>query len=213
MILSELENLALIQQVMLERLKSGYVKNFDEQFVALESGFRNLITKYKFDKFSEISRVELNRLLVRMKKVHNEIFGEGLQKFLVEMPDLAETVSTMSASALATSIISTAVQVPLASAAYQAALMKPIEATGQFMLDFVKGWPAKDIEHINGAVRNAWAAGKTPMQVLREVDSAVNGKTRQDLGAVIHTATQNVATQNVANDINHYNDINYIANI
>lgn len=195
MIKKKMRDLSLIQQVLLERLKSGYEKAFEPELAELKKKYRELILSHDVEFFSEISKRDLNLILAKMDKTHGEVLGGALDDFMKGMPDLAGTVAEMEAAAIGSVIVGT-LEVKAASAAvsYAAALAKPIQATGNFMVDFVKEWPGKDIEHINGAVRNGWASGKTLMQMVRELNSQVDGKTKTDLGMVIATATQNVAT-------------------
>lgn len=195
MIRKRLRDLSLIQQVMVERLKAGYEKAFAPDLAELKAKYRTLILSHDVENFGDVSRKDLNMILAKMDAAHVETLGAGLDDFMKGMPELAGEIASMEAAAIGSVIVGTVeIQAAEAAVAYAAALAKPIQSTGNFMVDFVKGWPAKDVEHINGAVRNAWGSGKTLMQTVREVGLQLDGKSRDDLGMVIATATQNVAT-------------------
>lgn len=202
---NSLTDLATRQQVYLERLKSGYARDFVGVSARMRENLRAVLSRLEVDTLDALSLRELNTLLVELQAAHLSATSTHMTQFLEKLREISAFSTGLEisqAASIATGTLPPLVfDPPSAGAAYRSALRQPIQATGDLLQAFVENWPQADALRVNKAVRVAWSQGRTTQQVVRDVlgTSANNFSdglvetSRQHASAVINTSLQHVA--------------------
>lgn len=205
-----LANLALRNQVLLDRYKAAQVVEFDRVHKDLEKAISETLAAVEVDTLDQLNKAELNTMLRQLQLAQTNV---GLEQVVTLADQLSEFAGfTAAAEATALSGIlkaggKKAVKANAATAkqAYQRALDNPMnvgrESTGVNMDGFMKGWSTAQTNMVNGAVLNGWQQGKTVQQVMQQVrgTKAANYRdgiiaaSRRDAASMVRTATQHVA--------------------
>lgn len=195
-----LRDVSVRYQVYLERLKAGEVRKLDPVLRALDrlvrdalmaapgnptpaqvaSLVRNLRAKAEpvLARYQLSSSAELKRLSSYATQFHTETLG---------------LVWPQAAPALAT---------PAAAATWALTLAAPIQATGQLLEPFTKGWGARTMQRVEGTIRTGIAQGQTTDQIIRTIrgtkaanyaDGILGGVARREGAAMVNTAIQQVS--------------------
>lgn len=197
------QDFALRLQTYLERLKAGFDRDWRMNVQpSLRESTRKLLTDLEVDKMQDLSKGQLNAVLGQLTETHVEIATKGMLDFSDNLQPLAGFASGHELAALASVVeIGLVFNAPTAKIAYEYAKQNPIQATGQLLDSFIGSWPEVDAKRIAGIVRTGWAQNKPLMQMVRETvgtrknnfeDGALN-VSRNNAGAIIHTATQHTA--------------------
>lgn len=195
-------DLAIQQQVYLERLKAGYVRKWDAIQPELERRIKAVLFSLEVDNMRDVSRRRLEATLERLREAHLTVSAQAMMGFGDELPAIAEASAQMEAGGLASlASNSPKFNIPTAKIAYRAAVDNPLAATGTMLEGFVRDWPAKDAMRVSNIVRKGWANGVPLMDMVRQFTGSNNSRiksgelatTRRHAKTVIHTATQHVA--------------------
>lgn len=205
-----LANLALRNQVLLDRYKAAQVVEFDQVHKELEKAISETLAAVEVDTLDQLSKAELTGLLKELQVAQTDIGAAQLGALTEQLAEFAGF--TAKAEALALTGITkaggkAAVKATAATAkqAYQRALDDPMnvgkEHTGVKMDGFMKGWSSAQTNMVNGAVLNGWQQGKTVQQVMQQIRGTKAAKykdgltaaSRRDAAAMVRTATQHVA--------------------
>lgn len=190
------------QQVYLERLKAGFVRNYGTAQESLRRRVREILAAVEAGNLGELSRKEISKLILQLREAQTGVTLAAMDTFIDELPDLAAYAAGLEVAQLAASIMpKPRFNVPTAQMAYQRALASPVQATGDLLEPFLKTWAQGDAIRVGNVVRNGWAQGRTLPQMIREVvGTKANGYkdgilevSRRTAGTVINTATQHVA--------------------
>jgi SPP1 gp7 family putative phage head morphogenesis protein len=151
----------------------------------------------------ELSRRELNKVLIQLQEAQMFITAPAMAEFLEDkMPELAKLAVALEITGLASTIKNPPrFNAPTAKMAYEAALQNPVQATGELLETMVRDWPARDALRVSNIVQKGWGQGKTLQQMVREVVGTKSANyadgvldvSRRHASTVIHTSTQHVA--------------------
>jgi SPP1 gp7 family putative phage head morphogenesis protein len=195
-------DLATRQQVYLERLKSGLVRDYGTAQESLRRRVREVLTALETDNLGTLTRKEISTLILQLREAQTGVTFAAMDAFLDQLPGFAQYAAGLELVQLGKMIFPTPrFNAPTAELAYQAALRNPVQATGELLEPFVKNWATADALRVGNTVRNGWAQGKTLSQMVREVIGTKAGgykdgileTSRRGASTVIHTATQHVA--------------------
>lgn len=198
-------DLATRAQVYLERLKSGLSLELASFPAQLRAKVREIFSKLDVDTLDQLSRAELNMLLVRLSNAHVAITGPRMASFIDGLNDVAEFSAGLEVAQIASLNTGLLPQIrfaaPTAGLAYKRALRTPIQATGDLLEDFVKNWPEVDAMRINKTVRIGWAQGRTSTQMINDIvgtkkNNYSDGQldiSRRHAATIVNTSTQHVA--------------------
>lgn len=195
-------DLANRQQVYLERLKAGYVKNWRGTQDNLRRRVKAVLGALEIDTLQELDRKELQKVLIGLRSAMVDVTAPAMSEFLAEMPGLAQYAAGLEVAGLASLVANPPrFNMPTAKLAYQAALENPVQATGELLATMVRDWPARDALRVSNLVQKGWAQNLTLQDMIRQATGTKrNGYkngfldvSRQHAGTVIHTATQHVA--------------------
>lgn len=190
------------QQVYLERLKSGFDRQWGLAQVELRRKMREVLGALEAENLQDLDRKELQSVLIKLRKVHLETTAFAMNKFKEQLPELADYAAGAEAVALAAATGGATVAIPTAASLYAAALENPVQATGELLSDMISNWSKADAMRVSNVIQKGWGQGKTLQSMIREVvGTKANGYkdgildiSRKNAGTVIHTATQHVAS-------------------
>lgn len=203
-------NLALRNQVLLDRYKSAAVLDFDKTHGELETAIRNTLAAVEVDTLDQLSRSELNELLASLRDAQNDVATAAVLKLTEELKQLGGLIAGTEAVALTGAAKAAATKARKATAAtakqaYDTALVAPMnvgrESTGMLLGSFMKGWSDAQTNMVNGAVLQGWQQGKTVQQVMQRIrgtkaalyKDGLTAASRRDAASMVRTATQHVA--------------------
>lgn len=193
-------DLATRQQIYLDRLKSGFVRDWGTVQESLRRRIKETLNALEVENLGDLSRMEISKLVLQLRQAHTQATLPALQDFMDKLPGLAKYAAGLELVQL-NSLGGPRFAAPTAELAYQRAFNNPIQATGSLLEPFVKDWAAGDAIRVSNVVRAGWAQGKTLSQMVREVvGTKANGYadgildvSRRTASTVINTATQHVA--------------------
>lgn len=195
-------------QVLIERIKAGYSANYTTKIVpALDRAIRDVLSALDTDgpMNVEFSVEELNRVLARLNTRQQKIYEEFIKDFMVQNQEFAGDEASFESKVLTANVVSAKIAdiaTPTARTAFKLAEAMPIRATGQLLEPFVRDWSLKEIQAVEGVVRNAFYNGLTNREML----TAVRGTKAKNFTDGYLSAnnshaktTVNTAVQHVAN--------------
>ena len=196
-------DIAIRQQVYLERLKAGFDRSWKSTQASLRERVRIVLAALEIENLQELDRKELQKVLIGLRSAMVDVTAPAMTEFLEKsLPDLAALSASMEVAALASLVANPPrFNAPTAKLAFQAALENPVQATGELLAPMVKDWPLRDAMRVSNVVQRGWGQGVTLQNMIREVvGTKRNGYadgilevSRRHAGTVIHTATQHVA--------------------
>lgn len=195
-------DLANRQQVYLERLKAGFVKDWNPVQESLRRRIKQVLVSLDIETMQDLDRRELQRVLADLREAHVAVSAPAMTEFLRNMPELANFAAGLEVAGLSSLVANPPrFNMPTAVQAYKAAVENPIQATGELLKTFVQDWPELDALRVSNVVQRGWAQGRTLQQMIREVTGTkanaykdgILDVSRQHAGTVINTATQHVA--------------------
>lgn len=191
------------QQVYLERLKAGYVRDWKGTQDNLRRRVREVLSALEITNLQELDRKGLQKVLIQLREAQMFVTAPAMTEFLErKLPDLAKFAVGLEVSGVRSLVVNPPhFNVPTAKLAFQAALANPVQATGELLGTMIRDWPARDAMRVSNLVQKGWAQGKTLQQMITEaVGTKKNGykdgfldASRQHAGTIIHTSTQHVA--------------------
>lgn len=202
-----LHDVAVQYQVYLERVKQGEVNAYDKSLVELDRALRRVITATGDGKLSDMSPAQLQRLINSLLKETNDNSNGFVKKLNTDLRAISSYAADFEAESLTTGLIESVakrIKKTTAAKAWKAATEQPIQATGDLLSVFIDGWKKSVLSKVEGAVRTAYAQGKTSGQLITTLrgtkangyqDGIVTGQSRRQTGAMVRTAIQHVSAQ------------------
>lgn len=202
--MSKRRDYATRQQVYLERIKSGFVRDYDATQDELRKRTREVMGRLDADTLDELNRAELTALLRDMQQTQIDLLGGAMDDLLGNFETLAGYAAGAEALDLA-AMTGARFAAPTASLAYRRVLAEPlhiVSGNGGLLDSFVKDWTKDEAARVANVVRVGWAEGKTVTQATRELvgtrtQGYLDGQlatTERKARAVIQTSTQHVAS-------------------
>lgn len=93
-------DLATRQQVYLERLKAGMVRNYGTAQESLRRRIRETLSAIEAGNMGELSRREVSKLVLQLREAHTGVTFAAMDAFLDELPDLAAYAANLELSQL-----------------------------------------------------------------------------------------------------------------
>lgn len=202
-----LHDVAVQYQVYLERVKRGEVDKYDKALVELDRALRKIIDAQGQGKLSNISAAKFEQLVRDVTKATEKHSGDFLSTLFVDLRQIATYAAEFEAESLTTGLIKkVAKRIKKASSAkaWKLAQTQPIQATGQLLDSFTKGWKSSFVARVEGAVRTAQAQGQTTGQLVTKLrgtkannyqDGIITGQSRRETQAMVRTAIQHTSSQ------------------
>lgn len=205
-----LSTVATRHQVFLERLKTQVSRDFTKVLPELEKAIRDVVFELQIDTLSDLSARRLKTLLEELRFVQGELIAGAKQNLLDDLRGLSKYEAGFEQRSLQAATDAAKKGQDLhgyevsgtpAKDAFDAALKRPMSATGHLLEDFVDTWGTKQLDGVETAVQRAWGEGRTIGQLVTEIRGTRAGgykdglieASRRQAEAVARTATQHVA--------------------
>lgn len=197
---NSITDIATRHQVLLERFKSGKVKDYQKVAKGFERDLIANASKLNINSLDELTKKELNALLsysTALNKKYQKVIVDDLNK---DLSKLAKDDANFEAETIKSYVKGNTVN-SAANIAFAKALTSPISATGDLLQPFVKNWSRTRINQVNGVIRKGYKEGQTLSQMTQAIrgtrannfkDGLTSLQTRQ-AQAVIRTAVQHVS--------------------
>lgn len=194
-------------QVYLERLKSGYVKDYGKEIEGLEAAMAQVLNALGDKRLNELSQKALRKLLADLAEVQHKFYGRAIKGFWKNLEELSGHEAEFEAEVL-TKIAAGTVSIKKASKAkaYARALKTPIQATGELLEPFITDLTVRQITRVNREIRISVSQGRTISQTVQAVNGTkarnyrdgVMKRNWDDARTVIRTATQQISSESRA---------------
>lgn len=197
------EDLIIKRQAMLERLKSGQVKDFQAEIKKLEQSTRRAIGAAGGD-LSALSRNQLEVLLKDLKSEQRAILSEGTGRFLNEAEQISKLYAAQEVADLVSksSVIGTQLEKFSGKSLFAKVLKRPLTTQGLLLEPWVKRFTESAVDEVSGSIRNGYNLGQTNREITKKVVGATGtnfrgstmAKIRRNASTVVRTAVQHVAS-------------------
>ena len=195
-------NLASRHQVYLERLKAGYIRNYESTVRKLDKAIRDIITALEVDTLDELTQKELNSLLKDLRQTELAIYQAHTDNLMEGLEELSGNEVDFETEALKKATIATSIATA-SSGVWASTLRNPVQATGELLEPFVQGLTARQVSRIEREIRNSVAQGRTISQTVQAIRGTKRNNYRdgvlrrnwEDARTVVRTATQHVSSQ------------------
>lgn len=196
-------NEAAKNQVYLERLKAGLIRNIDPTLRSVDRGIREILSKLTVDQINQLSKKDLNDVLRQLAAKVGESYQEFTEQLLEELSDVSEDVMKREVGQLNAAMANATASGLASGVAWTAALDTPIAATGDMLESFIKDVPADEIKRIEREIRKSVTNGRTVQQTITAIrgtkaqgykDGILN-KSLNNLRTVVRTSTQHVYSE------------------
>jgi SPP1 gp7 family putative phage head morphogenesis protein len=166
-------NVAVRLQVYLERLKVAEVREFNKVLAKLDKEVSNVLGELGGAQLSSLDKRKLNAMLKQLEKTQRRIMSAQMDKFMPRLKALAGVVADNEKTALGMALQSTAAGATAAvagvgvSAAYAAALERPLSVNGNLLEPFLRDMTTREVVAVSGVLRRAHTDGWTNQQVTQ----------------------------------------------
>jgi SPP1 gp7 family putative phage head morphogenesis protein len=193
-------DIATRHQVLLERFKSGKVRDYQKVAKGFERDLIAGASQLGINSLDELTKKDLNSLIsysTELNKKYQKVIVSDLEK---DLGRLAVDDANFEKDTIGSFVKGVAVN-SAANIAYAKALTSPISATGDLLQPFVKDWSRTRVNQVNGVIRKGYKEGQTLSQMTQAIrgtrannfkDGLTSLQTRQ-AQAVIRTAVQHVS--------------------
>jgi SPP1 gp7 family putative phage head morphogenesis protein len=211
---SALITLATRHQVFLEKLKTKVAGDFASVLPKLEQAVSEIFSALREPSLSGVSRRKLEGLLTELKQEERRLIGGNEKVFAERLQEIHEYEISFEArtldSVVAKGVVTNKLVVPKVypsrkvgsvAKALREAYLTPLQANGQLLEPFYKGWGQNHIFAVEDAVRKSWAQGTTVGDLIKTIrgtkvldykDGLVTASRRQ-AEAVARTSVQHIA--------------------
>lgn len=191
------------RQAILERLKSGEVKNFAGEIQKFEGLIRKTILGLD-EEVSDLSRRKLTNLLKTLQSDQGRVFGEATKAFLGNSANIAAVYMAQEINDLVktTNVNDTLLKPFTKKEIFSRVIARPLATDGDLLEPWLKKFTERETERVSNAVRLGHSQGLTNQQMVQtligtKAENYKNGilqATRRNASTVVRTSTQHVAS-------------------
>lgn len=194
-------DIASRHQVYLERLKAGYINNYEREIRKIDRAIRGLIQELKVESMNELTRKQFSELLREMRETQLVVYQNHTGKLIDDLSQLATAEAAFELQAFRR--VARGRQFREAANAWSMAINNPIQATGEMLDPFVRGLTTRQAARIEREMRISRSQGRTISQTVTAIRGTkrnhyrdgVIQKNWNDARTVVRTATQHVSSQ------------------
>lgn len=196
-------DLAIKRQVLLERLKSGQVRDFAKTIKEIEKLIRSTLAGLEED-IGTLSRTKLNKLLSELRRDQVAVFATGTAVLSKDLADISALYSAQEVLDLKVTVDlrGTKLDSFTKKETFAKVVKRPLTTDGQLLDPWIKDFTNKEVTRVNNVIRAGHAQGKTNQDLIRQVigTKARNYKdgvlqtTRRNASTVVRTSVQHVAS-------------------
>lgn len=194
-------NVATRHQVLLERIKSGMVRDYATVTRQLDRAVRETISL--LDTTSPSARSQLEDLLRQLRVQQQSIYEAWSRRLFDQLRELSGDEANFESTLLRNMVVSS-VRVETVSAiqAYAAALARPISATGELLVPFIEDWTRGEIAMINNTIRQGFTNGLTNQQIIQLIrgtksnnyQDGILARDERNAAMVVRTSVQHISS-------------------
>tara|TARA_R100001530_G_scaffold42175_3_gene32119 strand:- start:635 stop:2413 length:1779 start_codon:yes stop_codon:yes gene_type:complete len=196
-------DVAIRRQALLERLKSGQVRDFVASFRDVEALIRSAFGSLE-DDIGEATTSEVNALIRQLRDDQGTIFRAAVQSHLREGVKIAALTHSQELLDLAATVDlrGTKLDKFTSKALFAKVIKRPLTTEGHLLKPWLDDWSTKEVNRVSGIVRTGHAQGKTNKELIRELvgtranrfkDGALE-ISRRNAETVVRTSVQHVAS-------------------
>lgn len=196
-----LVSLAARQQVMLERLKAGNIKEIESFFKLAAKAIRERLSG---DDLTALARSRAEAQLVAIRNDLQAIYGDVGKQMTLDLSELADYATGAEARALdAVLVQGVELAVPSANQVLAAAMARPLTsgASAKMLDSFISDWATGSVERVENVIRLGYLQGRTNRELVNQVVGTAGNKYRDGIidttyrnaQAVVRTSVQHVA--------------------
>lgn len=188
---------------MLERIKSGQVRDFAKVIKNLEKLIRQTLLGLEED-VGEMSRTKLNKLLSQLRVDQGAVFQAGTATLVGDLANISALTSAQEIGDLVKTVDlrGTKLNSFTKKDVFAKVIKRPLTTDGQLLEPWIKDFSSKEIARVNNVIRSGWSQGKTNQQLvqqiigtkpLRYMDGTLQ-KVRRHASTVVRTSVQHAAS-------------------
>lgn len=195
-------NLETRRQVILERFKSGQVRQFE---TLLRTIARDVRARLQTDDLTAFSRARQNSLLADIGALLSGGLDNATGQLQRELLDSAIDEAEFTGESLSRSIRDFDSVIPPASQVRAAVLSSPLSVRGpdggKLLEPWIRDWSAYQVTQVQGAIRRGFFEGQTNQQMITSVVGSISNnyqdgefaRIKRNLGALVRTGVQHTA--------------------
>lgn len=197
-----LEDLAIRNQILLERIKRNESDKLDPYIRRIELFIQNRLTE-SGDLIG--SRAELNEILGDIKGFQLEQYSAFTYELLLVVEELANDQADFEYKALSDAIANTEVNTAKAviPAIYNNPMSIPGLTSSPLIRPFIKGWEDSQIQAVETRIRQGYSQAETVPQIVRGIrgtkrlqyKDGIMSTSRRHLATMTHTVIQHASSQ------------------
>jgi SPP1 gp7 family putative phage head morphogenesis protein len=196
-------NIAIKRQVLLERLKSGQVKNFAKTIVDIEKLLRATMAGLE-DDISKMKQGQFEKLISDLQKDQALIFQTGVDSFMKEQAEIAAFSMTQEILDLKSTVDmrGTKLNAFTKKDIFARVIQRPLNTDGDLLEPWIKDFTTKETKRVSNAIRLGRTLGRTNQELVSELigtkaadyKNGILNITRRNASTVIRTSVQHVAS-------------------
>lgn len=185
-------DLATKRQVMLERLKSGQVRDYAKVIKKLEKLIRQTLLALE-DEVGEMSRTKLNKLLSQLQADQAAVFKTGTTALTANLADISALYMSQEVVDLKRTVDlrGTKLDSFTKKEVFAKVINRPLTTDGQLLEPWIKNFSNREVARVNNTIRAGWSQGKTNQQLVQEI---LGSKARKYKDGVLNTTRRNAST-------------------
>lgn len=196
-------NIQVRHQVFIERLKSGFYRDFDAVLNQLGKESVDAIVSLDVEKMSDLPKRDLNSLIVGLRALSISLLDQQVADFVNDLSKLSQSETKFEVDSIKAVTIRTPVERPAAGNAFTFANNLPIRATGDLPKKFFSKMNSNEADQLAAVIRKGWSDGATIPQMVQRVRGTrltnfQDGYTKQAKARVeaeVRTATQHYSSR------------------
>lgn len=196
-------DIAIKRQALLERLKSGQVKNFAKTIAEIEKLLRVTIAGLE-DETSKMKQGQFEKLISDLQKDQALIFQSGVESFMKEQSEIAAFSMTQELLDLKNTVDmrGTKLNAFTKKDIFERAIKRPLNTDGDLLEPWIKDFTTKETKRVSNAIRLGRTLGRTNQELVSELigtkaqdyKNGILNITRRNASTVVRTSVQHVAS-------------------
>jgi len=195
-----LQDIATRFQVLLERLKSGEVKDFQNVLDAIE----NEVTKeLASGELTRLNKAQIDKLILRVRSNNVEAMNTAVDDFIARLKDISKYSYDFENEALKDIIAAIVVKKATPANLWTSVVERPMSATGEILVPWIRRLTTSELLAVEGLLRRGYAENWSN----RQITQALRGTraNRFTDGLLIRMGRQNATIVRTA--IQHVNSV------
>lgn len=185
-------DLATKRQVLLERLKSGQVRDFARVIKEIEKLVRQTLLSLEED-VGDMPRTKLNKLLSDLRVDQAAVFKAGTTAFTANLADISALYAAQEINDLKQTVDlrGTKLDSLTKKEVFAKVIKRPLTTDGQLLEPWIKNFSNREVARVNNTIRSGWSQGKTNQELVQQI---IGTKARNYKDGILNTTRRNAST-------------------